>query len=1522
MKTLWGIVCLIALALWCAPRTAFGFLCIEPLPPSVTYSPGALDFGSTSKDVPKTLSVVVTYHSQRQFYQGACICRCSQPSSATITMSSSLPLNFSASPANFTLAEEGSQTVQITLNPRNVTGTFSGNVVAGFSAGSQTFPLSVSGVSYAGQSNINVTPTNLDFGLTEIGASKTRQVVLSNLGTATLSGTIATAAPFSSPSTNFSIGPGLSVNVNVQFAPTSAGPAAGIFQINSNDPDAGNLPLALTGLGAAPALIVSPSSLDFGTIPVGESLSKTVKISNASCSSCPDALTLDLSAFQCSKPEFTVAPPSDASLAPGESASIQVTFTPTSNSQKNATLTFHTTDPLYPTKTIDMTADAEATSIDPSTMNLSFGGTHLGTTATQVLSIHNKGSAPLTVSSIASSSSRVTATPSNFGLAAGATQTVQVRYTPSAATALNLTTEVLNGTLTVNSNDSNLPQMVLDMAGHATSPLISAMPLDFGTVYMNAPLTGVLNVKNDGNETLSVTNVSSNNAAITPLETSFTVPAGNAHSLPVRYNPSAAGGQSATLTTASNDYFAPTIGIGVTGTAVPELDLSADHLEVTQAIQDADNSLDLVAGKTTVVRTFIGSTIRGAANVSNTLRNIDGLLHVKRNGTEITGSPLKSSNGPIAVVPHPDRNKANDTLNFVIPGGWLAGNDADHWTFTVDVNPASGARVPRVMESSYANNGGSQTATLWNNYKPSIFYIPVSLQGRPLPLESKMASGADLLKKIFPVASVNYVRRPPIAFNGDVNLTDQFLKLSSQLFYASHLGVSTPPDRTYGWISEQAESLMKYLGIAEDIPGRVAYGGGLSNPAVGQEVFAHEIGHTYGLCHTHRLDSCPSGYSDGHVLDDGAILETGFDVDSGAPVPAVSSGTYLSCCAQVTCSDGRSYKDCAGYPIPQGCTASYPSGANCAGQGAIDFMAYKQNPGQKAWINPKRYESLFISLRSRESDPSNARGCNTNSTICGQPALLVAGSIHSNDDGMSSLHPLFEAQAVPDQPEDADTAYAVHGIDAAGGVLFSYPLVLGEQTSFQGEKSGGSAFSIVVPNDPDLRSIQIVRDGSVLVQRTKSEHTPTLVLTSPAGGTSVDGLLDVSWQGFDEDGDFLSYSVLYSRDGGRLFQAIGVDLYNSGFLYDASQLPGSDAAVVRVVASDGFHTTTADSPSFRVSSKPPRLQIATPRDGETVFSGVPLSLEAITSDPEDGDLPANAVHWSSDAAGDLGSGSPLVVSLNPGTHTLTAQVADSEGHGTAESVTIRIVDGAQAPHADAGEDQIVSEGDAVVLDASATDDPNEGDTLAYDWTQIEGPEVLLDDPTSAQPVFTAPSVASDALARFLLTVTDNSGNVATDFVDITILNIHFASLKISETGLDFGTAEVGESVRRSFTVSNTGDEKLRISLLRISRGVFEASAPALSIDPGNSSEFSVAFRPDEKATYEGSLWIESNSAGGVPKTVVLKGTTPQPEKFYNDNGPGGSLLPEGYDVSPSPDWIPNSDVGSASGAAGCGLTKQ
>src|SRR5690606_512735 len=80
---------------------------------------------------------------------------------------------------------------------------------------------------------------------------------------------------------------------------------------------------------------------------------------------------------------------------------------------------------------------------------------------------------------------------------------------------------------------------------------------------------------------------------------------------------------------------------------------------------------------------------------------------------------------------------------------------------------------------------------------------------------------------------------------------------------------------------------------------------------------------------------------------------------------------------------------------------------------------------------------------------------------------------------------------------------------------------------------------------------------------------------------------------------------------------------------------------------------------------------------------------------------------------------PLVVS--EGT-TLTFELVVNDGtfDSAADSVNISVKNLNRAPVADAGSDQLVSEGSSVTLDASASFDPD-AEPLTHEWAQIGGP---------------------------------------------------------------------------------------------------------------------------------------------------------------------------------------------------------
>lgn len=95
---------------------------------------------------------------------------------------------------------------------------------------------------------------------------------------------------------------------------------------------------------------------------------------------------------------------------------------------------------------------------------------------------------------------------------------------------------------------------------------------------------------------------------------------------------------------------------------------------------------------------------------------------------------------------------------------------------------------------------------------------------------------------------------------------------------------------------------------------------------------------------------------------------------------------------------------------------------------------------------------------------------------------------------------------------------------------------------------------------------------------------------------------------------------------------------------------------------------------------------------------------------------------------------------------------------------------ADAPTADAGPDQTVTEGDLVTLDGSASSDPNM-DPLTYGWSVVgDGFGLSLSDPSVVMPTFTAPTVSEDTVLRLRLLVSDGTGSDS-DEVQITVLDM-------------------------------------------------------------------------------------------------------------------------------------------------------
>jgi len=108
--------------------------------------------------------------------------------------------------------------------------------------------------------------------------------------------------------------------------------------------------------------------------------------------------------------------------------------------------------------------------------------------------------------------------------------------------------------------------------------------------------------------------------------------------------------------------------------------------------------------------------------------------------------------------------------------------------------------------------------------------------------------------------------------------------------------------------------------------------------------------------------------------------------------------------------------------------------------------------------------------------------------------------------------------------------------------------------------------------------------------------------------------------------------------------------------------------------------------------------------------------------------------------------------------------------GPLRNFTATILDGSgtnSIPVAIAGASQSVSAGANVTLDGNQSNDPN-NDSLTFAWSQTSGPNVFLNNANSAIATFSAPSLTSDSMLQFQLTVADPGGLSASASTTVTV----------------------------------------------------------------------------------------------------------------------------------------------------------
>ncbi|MBI5684478.1 MAG: choice-of-anchor D domain-containing protein [Verrucomicrobia bacterium] len=491
--------------------------------------------------------------------------------------------------------------------------------------------------------NMSVSPVTLAFATVNVGTNRAMTATIANTGTASAnvnSMTLTGSLDYSlvgAPATPFAVAAGATRVLTVRYTPTGTGADSGSLAITTSDTAHPSLSVALSGTGAANAVAASPSTLSFGAVLVGQSSTLMVTIANSG-----NASGTVSSIAKSGSADFTLgtgAPATPFTVAAGSSVTVPVVYRPAAAGADSGTLTITSNNPTTPVATIALSGSGNApaaASLSATPTSLAFGSMAVGTPASLSVTLRNTGSASATVSSLALGGSAdfamASAPATPLTVAAGATVTLSVVYTPSAIGAAN-------GTLTIASNDPANPQIAVALSGTGTASrmVVSPTAVDFGSATVGSTVTRTTTVTNSGNAAGSVTGLSLTGSLDFSLASSnpatpIVVQPNASVTITVTYRPAAAGADSGALQVATDDVKAALTSVALTG--------SGTAVVVAPNINVNPTSL-----------AFGNVNVGGSKTATTTIQNT-GTASLTVSAITVSGAAFSvSTSGPLTVAP-------------------------------------------------------------------------------------------------------------------------------------------------------------------------------------------------------------------------------------------------------------------------------------------------------------------------------------------------------------------------------------------------------------------------------------------------------------------------------------------------------------------------------------------------------------------------------------------------------------------------------------------------------------------------------------------------------------------------------------------------------------------------------------------------------------------------------------------------------------------------------------------------------
>lgn len=474
----------------------------------------------------------------------------------------------------FTVSPNSNRTVYIAFEPET-TLTYSDTLI--ITSDDPDTPTKLVKVTGSGRElmdqHITIAPDSLYFGSIGVGLQQNLNLQIRNAGEKNLvvdSLHVSNDVFSISGQPSFTLVPGASQWLTVNFAPTSVDTFQAQINVLSNDPDSSNFVVPLTGYGRmllGPDLTVTPSQLNFEDVAVGLESSAYLTLGNEG------EQDLVVTNIISNDAQFVPAP-LEITIPPNSSQLVKVTFKPVAIDTFDSKLTFISNDEDSSEFAVPVSGIGRMLSEPRYATNaksIDFGQVMLGENLTRSVSFSNNGDLPLVLYNVATSDTHFTVPGDSITIDRGQSYAIPVTFTPSD-------THLVQANLMLNSNDPNNYAITIPIQGSGKTEeqmiAVSPIGLVFGDVRVNSTMSKSVLVSNFGENVLTIYNILSTDEVYTTNLSDFSLNPNESQAITVYFSPDSVKSYPAYLTLLSNDPVKDSLYVYLSGNGRDSLNAS------------------------------------------------------------------------------------------------------------------------------------------------------------------------------------------------------------------------------------------------------------------------------------------------------------------------------------------------------------------------------------------------------------------------------------------------------------------------------------------------------------------------------------------------------------------------------------------------------------------------------------------------------------------------------------------------------------------------------------------------------------------------------------------------------------------------------------------------------------------------------------------------------------------------------------------------------------------------------------